>query len=323
MKPARSAQEIERKLPVPRAAPVKARAAALAADRSVNDAFKAVLWANLAHLQANERGMLEGRDPEYLHQMRVALRRMRAAFSVFAPLFPEAVTAPLVAELKWLAGALGPARDWDVFVTETLPAIAADSGEHAQLGALGKRCARLRRAAHRRAHGAVASKRHQRLMLSLAGWLAAEAWLTRMDEAARARLAGPARGFAGVVLEKRYAQVRKRGRKLAQLDASELHRLRIAVKKFRYATDFFAGLYRARRVREMRERLVRLQNILGAMNDAATVENMTGTVFRGAGNRSAKKARDILLAWSRGRAATLKRELKGAWKEFRSAEKFW
>src|SRR5262249_12657727 len=59
------------------AAPVKARPAALSPDMTVNDAFKAVLWASLAHLQANERGMLEGADPEYLHQMRVALRRLR------------------------------------------------------------------------------------------------------------------------------------------------------------------------------------------------------------------------------------------------------
>src|SRR5262249_44419213 len=66
-------------------APVKSRPPTLATEMSVDDAFTAVIWASLAHLQANERGMLAGEDPEYLHQMRVALRRLRSAFSVFAP----------------------------------------------------------------------------------------------------------------------------------------------------------------------------------------------------------------------------------------------
>ena len=109
--------------------------------------------------------MLAGEDPEYLHQMRVALRRLRSAFSVFAPALPAETTAPVAAELKWLGAALGPARDWDVFVTETLPPVHAEFGEHPALAAFGERCAALRRAAAQRARRTVASQRYQRLML--------------------------------------------------------------------------------------------------------------------------------------------------------------
>ena len=306
-----------------RAAPVKARPAALSIEMSVAEAFKAVIWASLAHLQANERGMLEGADPEYLHQMRVALRRLRSAFSVFAPLFPAETIAPMAAEFRWLGGSLGPARDWDVFMTETMPPVHEEFGEHAALTAFAEQCSGLRRKAVRRARRTVASQRYQHLVLSLARWLMAEQWSGQIDEAGRSRLAAPVREFASSVLEERYGRVRKRGRKLGSLSPAELHRLRIAIKKFRYATDFFAGLYEGKRARETLKRLARLQDILGAINDAATVGNLVSEALRGAQNRRAGEARGILLGWSRGRAATLRRELRTAWKPFRAAEKFW
>jgi len=304
-------------------APIKARPAVLDRGMSVNDAFKSVMWATLSHLQANEPGMLAGRDPEYLHQMRVALRRIRSAFGVFAALFPGPAISPVRNELKWLAANLGPARDWDVFVTETLPPVHAEFGEHPALAAFDVQCAVLRRAAVRRARRTVASQRYQRLVLTLAGRLTAGQWSAELDDAGRSRLAAPVLEFAGTVLEHRYDRVRKRARKLASLSPVELHRLRIAIKKFRYATDFFAGLYEEKSARDALKRLARLQDILGAMNDAATVANLMAHGFDGAAGRRSLEARGILLGWSRGRTATLKRGLMSAWKEFRAAKRFW
>lgn len=304
-------------------APVKARPAVLDRGMPVNEAFKAVMWANLAHLQANERGMLEGRDPEYLHQIRVALRRLRSAVAVFAPLFPGPVVSPVRTELKWLAASLGSARDWDVLVTETLPPIEAEFGPHEGLKDFAARCEKLRRGANQRARRSVRSARYRHLVLWLAAWLASEEWLTSVDPAGRAALQAPVGGYAGTVLERGYGQVRKKGRKLAGLSAVKLHRLRIAIKKFRYAADFFAGLYGATTVRDALKRLSGLQDILGSMNDAATVAGLTAHGFGGAQGRRALEAKGIILGWSRGRAATLKRELKSAWKAFCSAERFW
>jgi len=155
-------------------APIKARPAVLDREMSVNDAFKSVMWATLSHLQANEPGMLAGRDPEYLHQMRVALRRIRSAFGVFAALFPGPAISPVRNELKWLAANLGPARDWDVFVTETLPPIEAQFGARGGLGAFVARCEGLRRAANARARRAARSARYRHLILRLSAWLSAE-----------------------------------------------------------------------------------------------------------------------------------------------------
>src|SRR5688572_20832002 len=167
---------------------VKARAATLDRAMPVSAAFRAVMRANLAHLRANDRGMLEGRDLEYLHQMRVALRRMRSAIGVFSPVLPEAPVFELRAELKWLAGRLGPARDWDVFLAETLPPIEAEFGPHPGLGRFTARCRMLRGGAGAQARRAVRSARYDRLVARLEAWLAGEEWLTRADPQARSAL---------------------------------------------------------------------------------------------------------------------------------------
>jgi CHAD domain-containing protein len=304
-------------------APVKAKPAALECGMPVSDAFRAVMRANLEHLQGNQRGVLAGRDPEYLHQMRVALRRLRSAVAIFAPLFPDPVISPVRAELKWLAASLGPARDWDVFVAETLPPIVAELGPHEGLRDFAARCEKLRRGARQRARRAVRSARYRRFALWLAAWLASEEWLARVDLGARTVLHAPVAGFAGAALEQRYRQVLKRGRNLAGRSAIELHRLRIAVKKFRYAADFFAALYNEKSARAALKRLSGLQDILGAMNDAAAVVKLMPHGPVPASNRRVLETKRILVAWSRRRRAVLKRELIGAWKAFRAVEKFW
>jgi triphosphatase len=306
-----------------RPAPVKARTVVLSADMTVNDAFEAIAWATLNHMQSNERGMQAGGEPEYLHQMRVALRRLRSAFGVFSHVLPEPAVAPIVAELKWLASRLGPARDWDVFVTETLPPIRATFAKHAALAQFARECALPQRAANRKARRAVGSGRYQRLVLSLAGQLAAERWSGQMDLSALVASQAPVTEFAAAVLDRRYARVRKRGRKLNALAAPELHRLRIAIKKFRYAVEFLATLFEPKQARDLRARLAKLQDILGAMNDAAMVVRLTEGAFGAKPDRAVSEARGILLGWSHGRAVTLNRELRVAWKAFRASEKFW
>ena len=126
------------------------------------------------------------------------------------------------------------------------------------------------------------------------------------------------------MLEQRYDRVRKRGRKLASLSPAELHRLRIAIKKFRYATDFFAGLYEGKRARATLKRLARLQDILGAINDAATVRQPGGEVLHGAQRPArGRGARHTARVEPRPRRRRCGASSGRAWKAFRAAEKFW
>jgi CHAD domain-containing protein len=306
-----------------RSGPVKARPAPLAPVMSVNDAFRKVMAAGLAHLLANERGLRKGADPEFLHQARVALRRLRSALDVFSPPLPGTVVGPVERELKWMASRLGPARDWDVLMTETLPPIEAEFGAQPGLKAFSARCRGLRRSAGAEARRAARSARYRRLTLKLSAWIIAEGWRVLPSVAARAALQGPVGGHARTVLQARYRRVRKRGRGLGALSAARLHRLRIAIKKFRYAADFFSGLYRGQPVREALRRLSHLQDILGAMNDAATAADLAVRVCRGRRSGDLLEARGILLGWNRARAAQLKKELNDAWRSFRAARTFW
>src|SRR5262245_28120308 len=108
------------------AGPIKADYSVVEKGMTPAEAFRAVCGACVQHIEANRHGALAAADPEYLHQMRVAIRRMRTALEVFAEAVPDAVASPLQGELRWLSGALGQARDWDVFIAATLrPALSA------------------------------------------------------------------------------------------------------------------------------------------------------------------------------------------------------
>jgi inorganic triphosphatase YgiF len=306
-----------------RTAPVKARAPAVASAMRVGEAFATIVAAALGHLQANELGAMAGHDPEYLHQMRVALRRMRSAFRVFAPVLPEAATCGLVTEMRWLARALGPARDWNVFMSETLPPVVKAFAGHAGLAGFAGCCAREERAATRRAQRAVASLRYQRMLLTLGAWLARQAWRERVEPPGLELLDGPVTAFAVAVLEKRYAVVRKRGRRLDRQTPGELHRLRIAIKKLRYATDFFGALFPHAEVRRTLSRLARLQDILGAMNDAITAGELARQALGEQPEKVTAEAYGIVIGWGRARAASLRDDLHDAWHAYRGCGRCW
>jgi len=303
--------------------PLKAPPSPVAAGMTGNGAFKALVLTCLAHYTANQRGMLDGADPEYLHQMRVALRRLRSVFSTFARLFPAAVLEPPVAETRWLARILGAARDWDVFVAETLPPVRARYAQHPGMAALIRSAAILRKAANRTARRAVVSARGQGLLLALGAWINAETWLEAFDDTQNAEIQRPVSGFAQTVLDAALKRVRKRGRHFANLAPPELHRLRIAAKKLRYATEFFAPLHDGKNARDYQGALACLQDALGSYNDAVKMTSFADRASRGLRGAAANEARGIMLGWSAGIQSAGTRHLKRVWKEFRAAEPFW
>jgi inorganic triphosphatase YgiF len=303
--------------------PQKASAPALDAGMTVSEAFATIAWSTLAHLQANEDGALAGNDPEFLHQMRVALRRLRSAISAFSGVLPALSRERVSKELKWLGRALGPARDWDVFVTQTLPPIMEAYPDRPALDALAAEARRTRALAQRAMRRALRSRRYQKALIGVASWLASQGWRDHADAKTIAALDAPARVYAFDELEARYERVRRRGRKLEQLSAAELHKLRIAIKKLRYSTDFLASLFDAAKVRTLRSRLTRLQDALGTINDAATMQSLLAHGFGRSRSAAAAEARGILLGWSAGRGDALRGDLARAWRAFRRSETFW
>lgn len=107
--------------------PAKARPSRLAAEQSPVDAFRIIGFDCLALWQANESGARESDDPEFIHQLRVALRRLRSALRLFSPALPADFVSRWSDGLKEAADGLGAARDLDVMLAEVLSPV-AESG---------------------------------------------------------------------------------------------------------------------------------------------------------------------------------------------------
>ena len=181
----------------------------------------------------------------------------------------------------------------------------------------------LRGNANRRARRAIASARGQSLLLALGEWIKSQVWLEALDDAQRAELQRPVIGYARETLNAAFKRVRKRGRNFAGLAPEELHRLRIATKKLRYASEFFAPLFDKRLARDYRAMLARLQDALGSYNEAVKMTQHATQASRGLTGAPVNEARGIMLGWSAGRQDAGTRYLQRAWKDFRDAEAFW
>jgi triphosphatase len=244
-----------------RVVPVKARRAALEETWSPGQAARATLAEGLAHMQANEEGVLASADPEFIHQMRVALRRIRSALGVFRSVLGPGFEA-CSDELRWIAAVLGTARDWDVLATTMLPQMLAAHGDVHLARRVRALVAARRRKARAAVHAAIRSPRHARLVLGLARALSQPAPVQAND--------GPVAAFASHVLRKRQKKFLLHSEGLARFTAAERHALRIAAKRLRYGVEGFAPLFGARRVAAYLETLSNIQDDLGLANDAAT-----------------------------------------------------
>jgi triphosphatase len=304
-------------------APVKGEPVPLAASMTVSDALDATARAVLSHLQANDCGVLHDSDPEYVHQMRVALRRLRSALSVFRPVLDATTTQATIAELRWLARMLGSARDWDVFMETAFSQVQQAFPAHAGVQAYGRAFRKRQDLARRNARRAVASQRYRRLVLELGAWLHGKDWCDGTDASVRNILQQPVTTYAEAVLEVRYARLRKRGRKFRERSPEELHALRIAAKKLRYATQFFAGLYDGKRAQAFLTHISGLQDALGALNDATAVQALVESASPAGSIEALAEARGILVAWSRGQVPLLRREAERAWRSLRRCPTFW
>ncbi len=160
---------------------VKATALDLSREMKVKEAFQAIAWNCISHWTANQEGALLSDNPENIHQMRVALRRLRSLLPQFKSAIPRESYAPVADELKWLANALGPARNWDVFVTQTLPPILRQFPSDPGLKTLYQEAGKARSAARNEAHMALRSRRYDRMLLSLGTWLMADGWQDHIE----------------------------------------------------------------------------------------------------------------------------------------------
>ncbi|KVN02272.1 CYTH and CHAD domain-containing protein [Burkholderia diffusa] len=293
-------------------AAVKAQPVRLKKRDSIEDAFRRIASNCLDQVNANERGVASGHDPSCVHQMRVGLRRLRSALDLFEKVIPA--IPGLDDELRWIASELGAARDWEVLAGSTLDQAGAN-GHPDEVRSVRDACEQIAVRNRQRAADAVESVRYTRLALQLASWVSRQGWRDGMSDAQREAIGRPATRFAADVLRRRHRKLTKRGKGLADLDDHRRHRARIAAKKVRYATEFFASLCSKRAVKSYVGALTALQDDLGWRNDAVVADKLLKALPRTspAATPGAAFARGFLTA----RVAADHQTLKTLWKRFR------
>ena len=279
----------------------------------------------LGHLQANEGVVLKTDNPEGVHQMRIALRRLRAALQLFKPLLPDDQYAWTVAEAKWLTAELSGARTWDVFSEQFLAPVVRLYGADHSFDDLMAAVEQARQQSRQRARDAIGTGQYTEFLLRLSAWRYCPAWRDQALTDPTARLLDPVGDQYVKLLQKQDRQVRKRGRDIANLSEAELHSLRIAVKRLRYAVDFFEGLYPKKQAKAYRKHLASLQNSLGYLNDVAAADILLREL---AGDQALPApawayAGGLTVGWHRHAAIAARQNLVTEMTAFLRAKPFW
>jgi len=278
-------------------------------------ALQQMIWSCLFHLQANVPGAIEKLDDEYLHQVRVALRRLRVVLGIVKTFRDDDELQALRNEVAALCLELGRSRDWDVFTAQTLAPVCARLPEHAGLRQLSAASAQLREQHHGQVREALQGQNFQRLLLRFGVWMNGEYWSELpADKAASLPQ------FAVEILQRRSKQVHKLGKKVDRpATADQLHQLRIACKKLRYSAELFASLFTQDRAGRYLAAMSELQDVLGALNDMATAQRLLDELDAQVAQEATAFVRSRIARDYSRRIAQFDR----AWQQFCKCKVFW
>jgi triphosphatase len=251
-------------------------------DTSIAAAFQAIGRSVLGHIAANEPAV-RAADPDGVHQMRVGVRRLRAAITVFSELLDCSQTEQIKRDLKWLAGKLAPVRDLDVFLKGKIALFEGSYPSTVGLPELKSELIYRRDMAAESAKAAIATARYRLLILDILEWIEDGKWLKRPHAHGDRKV----RPFAADLFERRTRKARRKAKRAGEVDAHARHKLRIAIKKLRYALYFFETLYShdgsAKALSRYKKYLKDLQDNLGALNDIAVHQKLAAKLAVGSG----------------------------------------
>ncbi len=302
----------------------KAAASTLTAASAVDDMIAAVLDGCRSHLQANHAVAGEGCHPDGVHQMRVALRRMRSAFSLLHRELPSPTMRSLGAEAKWAADALGPARAWDVFLMTTLTGPEAVGKAGSDFDGLREVSQGPRAAAYASVRELLDAPRYTAFQLSLGQCIARRSWRNEMERDGLGVLAEPASMMAVRILARLRRRACKQGTGFRRLSATGRHELRITLKKLRYATEFFLPLFGdPLPVPRYLRRLGRLQEALGLDQDAATTQPLLDELGQLSQSPGMHRAIGVVIGWQARDGMAGGERLAGRWRRFKALPPFW
>jgi CHAD domain-containing protein len=259
--------------------------------------------------------------PEPVHQMRVAVRRLRSALSVFRRAADVPACTGLSAALKTLAARLGRARDWDVFLAGTGAAVRHAFPGDVRIAALLTGALRKRQSAYADLIAFMGGRDWQDFALDLALLPTRRPWLTDQPPECAAQLNAPIEGYAAKALDRRLKHVRAPGPDLTGLAPEALHDVRKQAKRLRYASEIFCLLFPGKATRRFLGRMEDVQEALGKVNDAAVAAALMAELGSSGADRAF--ASGVVQGFVAGSSKSCMAEVACVWKKFVHAEPFW
>ncbi|MBL8396083.1 MAG: CHAD domain-containing protein [Candidatus Accumulibacter sp.] len=286
--------------------PAKAGDVPLQIGMSSVGVFRSTAFSCLSQLQGNERGVRETDAPEFIHQARVAIRRLRSAIRLWRPLLPEEYVSNFDPRWRTLANQLGDTRNWDVFITEILPPIVKAFPDHADVQRLSSEAKSQLVACRKAAQAAMTAATYSQLLLEFTAATVA------LQESRKPPLAA----FAPRSLNKRAKRVAALASETRDSHPEARHALRVALKRLRYAIEFFAPLFPAKRLQRYHQSAAGLLDLLGRMNDTTVAEQLAVQALPGHHS-------DLVRAWLTGRNDLMLGQLEPLLGEFLSHQAPW
>lgn len=228
-------------------------------------AFQKIALDCVAKVRLHHSSACDG-DVEAVHQIRVAITRLRAAVSFFAPITVDVEWRRIKKELAWLNGSLGAARDSDVVVEYAGRKRYRAWAQRMIGGDIDAHQARDRRRMAR----CLLSQRFHDLVEAMSDWIGGGPWLRRWERKVRRKPAKPLKVYSERKLNRWRQRLIRKGRRLETLGASDRHRLRIRAKRFRYMLEALTGIvpvFDHNEFHHVHRPAKRLQRTLGDLRD--------------------------------------------------------
>jgi triphosphatase len=297
---------------------------ALDSAMSVEAALERIGRRCLTHLLSNEQAALAG-EPEGIHQMRVAVRRLRSALLALKRPLQKKHYRWASEELRWIAHTLAPVRNLDVFAASLVRPVTQALSAGLDFERLIDATERRRRAVFDQAKQAILSQRYTESMLRLLRWFVARGWRDQQIPEHAAILLDRIVDVAPDLIERHHRKARKRSKKFEELTATQRHRLRIAVKHLHYIIEFLGSLFDKDQVRTFVKCLRLLQDDLGYANDVRVAHGLVDQISEATDQdaRAISRAGGIVLGWHERVLADRNLKIRKHVRRFRRLDPFW
>ena len=263
-----------------------------------------------------------GIEIEGVHQLRVALRRLRSVLKVFRPITGCKQGRALDGVLRQMLGLLGPARDWDVFLAGIGADLAALLPEDKRLKSLLSAAEAKRQAAYAALAEALDGPAWRAAVTSGLAFTLEKPWRAGAGDERLGLLDAPPQDFAALILGKRWGSLLEAGAEIETLPAEALHELRLDAKRLRYAAEVFAPVFPKKAARRFQRRLAALQEELGRSNDAAVARSLVQSLAR-ENDEARAWAIGVAEGWCLARSMADHDGVLKAWKKLSAKESFW